>query len=179
MLFWIWAGIVFVLDQSTKILALRFLAHQKDINIIPSCLKLHYTTNMGGAFSLMTDHPHILTIISCLALGILFVWFLSTRKEEKWTRLAIGLVFGGALGNLFDRFFRPDGVIDFILAHWQNKYHWPVFNFADASICVGIFILILLSIKPEKKALEVAVKPDTNSLSDESNHNHSDSPSNK
>lgn len=153
MQFWVASLVVFFIDQLTKLLALKFLSNHNDIILFPFFLKLHYATNKGAAFSLMTEHPKLLSIISFMAIFILLYWFFKTSNQEKWTRLSIGLIFGGAFGNLIDRIFREDGVIDFILLHWQDKYHWPVFNIADTSICIGIFILIIISFFPEGKKL--------------------------
>lgn len=159
MYFWIVAAITFALDQITKLVAHHFLYGKEDVIIIPSFLKLHYATNKGAAFSLMSGQTKLLSLISLIAIGILLFWYFNTSKEEKWTRAALGLVFGGALGNMFDRFFRGDGVIDFILAHWKDKAYWPVFNTADSAICVGIFLLMLLTFIPEKKtASDNAIK---------------------
>ncbi|MBN1517519.1 signal peptidase II [Candidatus Sumerlaeota bacterium] len=141
-----------VLDWSTKLLALKYLLvpgedmherSRKIIEIIPGCLNLNYAFNTGGAFSLMENHFVLLTILSTAALGLLFYWIYRTPMESRWLWIAFGLIIGGAIGNLADRFYRH-GVVDFIQAYWRN-YYWPTFNIADSAICVGMGIVVFLT----------------------------------
>jgi signal peptidase II len=85
--------------------------------------------------------PLLTVFTSCIALGLL-VWLARTR--EKPVALTLGLVIGGALGNIIDR-LRMGGVTDFLDFH-VGQYHWPAFNLADSAVCMGVVILVLMSI---------------------------------
>jgi signal peptidase II len=151
MFYWV-AAAVFVLDQLSKLLARGYLADAGPSVILRNFLWLRYAQNTGGAFSMLSDHSAVLTLASVAAVVIIFVWHCSLGKGERWQQMALGLIFGGAVGNLFDRLLRGY-VVDFIDAHWYNRYHWPTFNLADSAICVGIacFIAVtLLSRRREK-----------------------------
>jgi signal peptidase II len=91
---------------------------------------------------MFSDHSGVLTIVSLAAVVIILAWHFSIPKQERLQRVSLALIFGGALGNLLDRFIRGY-VIDFIDAHWRSSYHWPTFNVADSSICIGIALFIL------------------------------------
>jgi signal peptidase II len=141
-MFYVVSAIVLFLDQLTKFLALKYLAGKPPTIILSNYLWLRYAENKGGAFSMFSNHSGVLTIVSLAAVIIIFAWHFSLHKQERLQRVSLALIFGGALGNLLDRFIRGY-VIDFIDAHWRNSYHWPTFNVADSSICIGIALFIL------------------------------------
>lgn len=129
---------VFVLDRLTKLWAEHSLQGRPPIVLIRGVLDLAYTTNPGGAFSLFTGVPWLFFAASVgISLGI--VW-LSTRLTSVWNAVGLGLVLGGAAGNMTDRLTRGTGVsgrvVDFIHLHL-----WPTFNVADSSIVVGAIVL--------------------------------------
>lgn len=139
------ALIVIVLDQATKWLVITYLAGEPPIVIITNYLQLIYRTNTGAAFSIMDQYPYALSIFASLvALAIAF-WAWKLRPEEYMLRWPLGMIFGGAVGNLIDR-YRLGHVTDFIDAHWNNVHHFPTFNVADSAICVGMAILIWMSL---------------------------------
>ena len=130
---------VFLLDLITKNLAEKFL--YKPYDPLP-VLKLYLIHNRGVAFGLLSDLPDflripILILVPIVALFITF--FYSVLEGKRFTALCMGLIGGGALGNLYDRIFLGE-VRDFIHLHIGN-YYWPAFNIADASITVGVFLL--------------------------------------
>jgi signal peptidase II len=112
-----------------------------------------YVENPGAAWGLFASLPegvrvpffHVMTLA---ALGFILSLYLRADQEPPLMRWALALVMGGALGNFVDRLFRGY-VIDFIDWHWRNQpgLRWPTFNVADAAICVGIGLLMLLSLK--------------------------------
>lgn len=105
-----------------------------------SFLSLERTTNSGIAFGLATDVPAIVLIaVAVLIVGILLV--LGTQLRWRGANLAIGLILGGALGNLLDRAVRGS-VVDFI-----DLPHWPTFNLADVAITIGVLLLIIGSLR--------------------------------
>ncbi len=132
------AAAVLAADQLTKWWAVETL-DTRTIDVVWT-LRLHLTINYGSAFSLARGRG---AVISLLALVVVAVLLRSGRYATRpGTAVAIGLVFGGALGNLIDRAFREGdgllggGVVDFIDLQW-----WPVFNIADAAIVVGALLL--------------------------------------
>ncbi len=112
-----------------------------------------YVENPGAAWGLFGNLPdsvrrpffHLMTLV---ALGFLLSLYRRADHEPPLMRWALALVTGGALGNFLDRLLRGY-VIDFIDWHWRNQpgMRWPTFNVADAAICVGIGLLMLLSLK--------------------------------
>jgi len=148
--------IVFFLDQITKRVVTQGMIQHESIQVIPNFLNLTYIHNRGAVFGLgssMTS-PYLswgLSILSVVSLAIILVYFL--RLNVKNTRMYFGLalVLGGALGNLYDR-LRYGYVIDFIDLHWFD-HHWPFFNVADMSICIGVgLLLISMSAKTEQES---------------------------
>ena len=99
-------------------------------------LRLTYGTNSGSAFGLFADQTFILILASVLAIGFLIYFYRTHALPSPLLRVAIGLLLGGALGNLIDR-LRAGTVVDFIDFGW-----WPIFNLADSSIVVGMALLI-------------------------------------
>ena len=98
--------------------------------------RLTHGTNTGSAFGLFQDQTTILTIASLFAIGFI-IYFYHSHSDRAWlTRLTVGLLLGGAVGNLIDRVF-AGRVTDFI-----DVGPWPIFNLADSSITVGITLLI-------------------------------------
>ncbi len=140
---WITAAIVLVCDRLTKLWAEHALPdHPRDV--IDGILAFRYTTNSGGAFSVGDRAPlvfAIAAIVVCAAIAVT-----SFRARPTAHAIALGLVLGGAAGNLIDRIARGPGlsgrVIDFVDLHV-----WPVFNVADASIVVGAALLVLLAVR--------------------------------
>jgi signal peptidase II len=139
------AGFVYVLDRLTKVLAESQLKDRPPIRVIPGVLHLMYTTNSGGAFGLFPGQPwvfFIATVVVCLAI----IAFASPRLTSMATALGLGLILGGALGNLTDRLIRGSGisgrVVDFI-----DFQIWPVFNIADSAIVIGAAIVILSGLR--------------------------------
>ena len=158
-IFWGGAAAVLALDQISKAWALTTLAPgplagaprpSPSISIVPGCLRLEYAENTGAAFSLFQDHPGLLTATACLLAVAVLIWNAFLPPHERLSRLSLGLIFGGAVGNLVDR-FRFGYVVDFIVAYWRN-YAWPTFNVADSAICTGIGLFFLTSYLAARKA---------------------------
>lgn len=137
------AAVVLVLDQLTKIWAVDALRGEPPIVLIPRFLQLIYRTNTGAAWSVFEDHPMILAGFATIVAAVIAGWAIRVPEEEYGLRWPLGLIFGGAVGNLVDR-YRLGHVIDFIDAHWDESYHFPTFNVADSGICVGMGLLIVL-----------------------------------
>lgn len=138
------AGVVLVLDIVTKVLAVRLLTPGQPVSIIGDTVTWTLVRNSGAAFSMATGYTWVLTLVATgVVLGI--IW-MGRRLVSPWWALGLGLILGGAMGNLVDRFFRSPGplrghVVDFLSIGW-----WPVFNVADPSVVGGAILLVVLSL---------------------------------
>ena len=135
------AALVLVLDQLTKHLVVTNLAGRPPVDLIGEVVQLRYTTNSGGAFSLLTGAPLFFGITAIVIVGGLI--YASRRAQPLSLLVVLGLVLGGALGNLTDRLLRGEGllrgeVVDFVKVGW-----WPVFNVADSCVVVGGILLAI------------------------------------
>ena len=140
----------YVLDRVTKVLAESSLQDRAPIDLIPGVLQLRFTTNPGGVFGLFGSVPWLFVGISVLVIGA--VVLISRRLATTTSAVGLGLVLGGAAGNLTDRLVRGPGlageVVDFI-----DFQVWPVFNLADSAIVLGVVVLVLHGIRrdPERE----------------------------
>ena len=138
------AAVVLVLDVVTKVLAVELLTPNQPVSIIGDTVTWTLVRNPGAAFSMATSYTWVLTLIATgVVVGI--VW-MGRRLVSPWWALGLGMILGGALGNLVDRFFRWPGplqghVIDFLSIGW-----WPVFNVADPAVVGGAILLVGLSL---------------------------------
>ena len=144
------ALLVLILDQLTKIYFDRNYALGQVKVLIDNHLYLTHVRNPGAAFGIFADSawrlPFFLTVALVAVVGI--IWYLRTLPPSAtWMHLSLGLLLGGAVGNVIDR-VRLGEVIDFIGVHWY-QYHWPSFNVADSAICVGVAILLIVSLQEE------------------------------
>ena len=140
------AAVVVVIDQITKLVVLDRLPFGARVDVIDGVLALSLVKNTGLAFGLLADLPPawrwVVAALSVVALGILVRVALRVLPTAGWLDVvAIGLIFGGAVGNLIDR-ARFGAVIDFIDVYYR-EYHWPAFNVADSAITVGVALLAL------------------------------------
>ncbi len=157
--FWIAAAAILILDLASKawvvgslkpVPGTELFGPPKTTVLVPGYLRFQYAENPGVAFSLFQDHPQVLTGVALVLAAAVLVWALFfLPAEERWSRLALGLIFGGAVGNLIDR-FRYGYVVDFIVAHWK-EHAWPTFNVADSGICVGIALFFLASLQAGRR----------------------------
>ena len=145
-LFTIFTVISLVLDQWTKVMArnsLRPLGYRPKV-VIDGLFDLRYAENPGVAFSMLQDIPGGRIWLTVLAVGafLLVLYYLrKTPVENTRLHIALGLVGGGAIGNLVDRVIYGK-VTDFIV--WKYHGHeWPAFNIADAALCIGVGLMLL------------------------------------
>ena len=138
------AAVVLVLDVVTKVLAVGLLTPGRPVSIIGDTVTWTLVRNSGAAFSMATGYTAVLTLIATgVVIGI--VW-MGRRLVSPWWAIGLGLILGGATGNLVDRFFRSPGplrghVVDFLSIGW-----WPVFNVADPAVVGGAILLVGLSL---------------------------------
>jgi signal peptidase II len=136
------AGIILV-DQVTKGLVIGRLSLYETLEVIPGFFNLTYIRNTGGAFGIFAGEASwyrtgLFFAISCVALGIIFYLYTRIPPGKPWLDAALAMTFGGALGNLIDR-FRFKEVVDFLDFH-IGDLHWPAFNVADSALTVGMGI---------------------------------------
>jgi len=137
------AVVAYALDQSTKAWASSALDPMRPRQVVGTLLQLHLTHNPGAAFSIATNATWLLTIIAA-AVIIATIFFARRLRSKPWA-CALGLLIGGALGNLTDRFVRAPGggrghVVDFL-----ELPHWPIFNVADCCVVTAACLIALLA----------------------------------
>ncbi|HVT20023.1 MAG TPA: signal peptidase II [Mycobacteriales bacterium] len=145
---WLLAGIaaaVLVTDVVTKIVAVAKLAGHDRVTLIPHVLWLTFTRNAGAAFSVGTGSTVVFTAI---AAGVVVVIVRTARSlaSTGWA-VSLGLLLGGALGNLSDRIFRSPGPLRGHVVDWIELPHWPVFNIADSAVVIGGLLAVLLALR--------------------------------
>jgi signal peptidase II len=137
------AAVVLALDIVTKVLAVKLLTPGQPVPILGDTVTWTLVRNSGAAFSMATGYTWMLTVIaSAVVIGI---FWMGRRLVSPWWAVGLGMILGGAMGNLVDRFFRSPGplrghVVDFLSIGW-----WPVFNVADPSVVGGAILLVTLS----------------------------------
>lgn len=141
---------VLLVDQATKLLISRSLALGESVTIIPGLVHFTLVRNTGMAFGILsgTDLPFktlVVTLLSLAAMAAVGLYTLRSPAEEKMTRAGLLLILGGAAGNILDR-LRLGYVVDFVDVFYGQS-HWPAFNVADASICVGVGLLLIDSFR--------------------------------
>ncbi|WP_224784714.1 signal peptidase II [Marinihelvus fidelis] len=138
------AAVIVVLDLWTKHIAVQSLDMYRPVEVF-SWLNMTLAHNTGAAFSLLANaggwQRWLFTGLAVVITVVLLVWMLRLQRGEWRLGLALGLVMGGAIGNLVDR-VRLGYVVDFIDVHVAG-WHWPAFNLADSAITCGIIILLL------------------------------------
>jgi|TARA_B110000263_G_C15279692_1_gene497729 signal peptidase II len=137
------ATVVFILDQVSKEVI------RQQLPLYGSWpeegfLRIVHGLNTGSAFGLFSGFTNLLIIASIVGIGVVLYYFQKQEISVIWYRLSIGLIVGGALGNLIDR-LKDGAVVDFISVGW-----WPAFNVADSSISVGMVLLILTLLLGER-----------------------------
>ena len=142
--------LIIIFDQWTKFLVITHFEYGESLPMIANYFSLTYVRNTGAAFGfLATANPTfrvpfflIVPIIAMVVLGFLYR---DLPANAKWRGMALGLVSGGAIGNLIDR-VRLGYVVDFLDFHYQTQYYFPAFNVADSAICLGVGILLLTNL---------------------------------
>jgi len=154
-----WGVLTLALDLFTKYLAKHYISPWKPLEVIPGFFNLVYTENTGAAFSLLAGafagneggQGFMMAALAFVALLPFIYFYVKARPGDKLLLASLGLIWGGALGNIHDR-LHWGAVVDF-LDFYLGDRHWPAFNVADIAICVGAGLLALsiLLEKPVKK----------------------------
>ena len=143
-------AIIFTVDRLSKFLILKLSNSDASFNIpITSFLNFNLVFNKGIAFGLLSaDETFYYNIITLIIIIITFFILLMALKTTGTEKYCFSMIFGGSLGNIFDRLYYS-AVIDFIDIH-VNNIHWFIFNFADIFISTGVILLILFEVFKKK-----------------------------
>ena len=173
---------VIALDQVTKALVVKYIARSDiepffgqdqenaSIEIFGSFLRLIHVRNPAVAFSMGASLPQnirtiLFSFLPLIVIGFVFVIYFRNKDFTQLQRWSICGILGGGLGNLIDRFFRPDGVVDFIDCYFPIFFKskiWPTFNAADSAvvICGILFVISFIIVSVKRKKLEKKEKTD-------------------
>ena len=139
-----------VLDQLTKLWASHALDYAAPVAVLPY-FNLTLMHNTGAAFSFLSEaggwQRWFFAIVALLVSAVILVWLKRLPSGKVWLSVALTLVLGGALGNVWDR-ITLGYVVDFIDLYYHGR-HWPAFNLADSAISVGAVMLIIDSLRSE------------------------------
>jgi len=143
------AGLALLADLGTKHLALATLAEHEPVRLFGGAVYLSLTRNSGAAWSLGSDHTWIFPLITAVVVGWI-CWMARRLRSVPWA-VSLGLILGGALGNLVDRIFRAPGVfvghvVDMVSVFDPHGQIWPIFNLADSALVCGVALAILLEL---------------------------------
>ncbi|MFS8103040.1 signal peptidase II [Lentzea alba] len=144
------AGVVLALDVLTKVLSVAFLEDAEPIQLFGGVLYLTFVRNPGAAFGMAEGMTWILALIALGVVGFI-LWISRNLRSQPWA-VGLGLVLGGAVGNLVDRLFREPGpmrghVVDFLSLFDPFGRVWPVFNVADMAIVCGGATIVVLALR--------------------------------
>jgi signal peptidase II len=146
MTFYMIALAVILLDRATKLLIIRTLRLGQGIPVIPGFFDIVFVLNPGAAFGFLATLSEqvrnpLFILISVVAVILIIFYHTRYLRSHRLVSVALGLVLGGAVGNLIDR-LRYGMVVDFLDVH-VGQYHWPAFNVADSAISIGVSLMIL------------------------------------
>jgi signal peptidase II len=144
------ALVVFAVDQGIKSVVEGSMRLGESITLVSGFLSLTYIKNDGGAFGILGGSQMILLVGSTVAVAVV-LWMLLSGRPSVPTMVGCGLILGGAAGNLLDR-LNSGEVTDYI--HFS---FWYIFNAADAAIVVGVGLLLLSALRPERTGQRPAV----------------------
>jgi signal peptidase II len=156
------AAIIIGLDQITKLVVLRLLGYAEEKVIIDGFFKFVHWGNTGAAWSLFRGNNAVLAVVAVVALVVLFFTRHHFDSRTRLGQTALGLIFGGIIGNLIDR-LRAGHVIDFVYFYIHSggkEIGFPAFNVADSAICIGVALVLLATWKNEHAAKHPSAAPE-------------------
>jgi signal peptidase II len=137
------AATAYALDVISKVIVASRLADRPPVTVIPHVLDLELTRNPGAAFGMAGGATILFTLV---ALSVVIVIVRSARRlgSTAWA-VVLGLLLGGALGNLTDRLVRAPSPLRGEVVDWIHLHHWPIFNLADSAIVIGVVLALIVS----------------------------------
>ena len=147
------AGVLAV-DVTTKQLAVAMLEGAEPVRLLGGAVYLTFTTNSGAAFSLGRSYTFVFPLVALAVVGWI-AWMARRLRSLPWA-VALGLVLGGAVGNLIDRLFRPPGpfvgeVVDMVSLFDPYGQVFPVFNTADSALVCGVVLAVWLELTGRRR----------------------------
>jgi signal peptidase II len=139
------AALVYAADVISKVIVVATLTQNRPVRVAGSLLQLDYLRNPGAAFSLGAGGYTVVFTLIAAAVIVAILRMARTLASRRWA-VALGLLLGGALGNLTDRVARSPGPLRGWVVDWIQLPHWPVFNLADSAICCGGALMVLLTV---------------------------------
>jgi signal peptidase II len=138
------AAVVVVLDVISKVIVVATLSGRPPVRLLGGVLKLEEIRNGGAAFSIGTGATFLFAVV---AVAVIVVILRTARRlySRPWA-IVLGLLLGGAMGNLIDRIFRSPGVFQGHVVDWIRLPHFAVFNLADSAITIGGVLAVLLAL---------------------------------
>jgi signal peptidase II len=145
---------VLLLDRITKRVVGQTIPLDDVVNIVPGFFRLTHLENTGAAFSLFADSTALLIAFSVAALAVVSVLLWKDRNVFHSGTLALSLILGGAVGNLWDRL--ADGKVTDFLDFYIGVHHWPPFNIADSAIVIGALLLLVRMLRKDQRTHSAA-----------------------
>lgn len=141
---WSTTALVLIVDQLSKVWAVATLEGMPDRQIVGDLLRFSFVRNPGAAFGLGGGATIVFSLVAVAVAVVLFR--MSTRLVSMWWAVALGLMLGGAVGNLLDRLFREPGPLQGHVVDFLRLPNWPVFNVADMSLVTAAVMIVGLSL---------------------------------
>jgi len=143
------ATLAWLADLGTKHWALAALSDRDPVRLLGGAVYLTLTRNSGAAFSLASDYTWVFPLVTAVVIG--WIGWMAVRLRSLPWALSLGLVLGGAVGNLTDRIFRAPGVfvghvVDMVSLFDPYGQVWPIFNLADSALVSGVVLAVLLEL---------------------------------
>jgi signal peptidase II len=140
------AAAVVLVDQITKLAIVERLGIGESLPVLSGLVNLRHIRNTGAVFGIMKGAGTYFTVFSIVAAAVLVIVLFLARKASVLVKVSLGLILGGAVGNLIDR-LRFGNVIDFVDVGVGQGVRWPCFNVADLAITVGVAFLVVNTLK--------------------------------
>lgn len=137
---------IVLVDQVTKYIVICSVPQGTRIGVLGVALRISHIRNSGAIFGVMRSSGGYFTVFSLVAAIVLVVVLLLSRKARGLVKVGMGLVLGGAIGNLIDR-LRLGAVVDFVDIGVSDTVRWPSFNVADLAITLGVIFIVVCSLR--------------------------------
>lgn len=141
MLYFAIAALVVILDQASKRIIWEIFQYRGGVEVIDGLFRITLSKNRGAVFGILSNTKSLLLVVTIISIGVLIFFAYRMRYAPTSKRVCLGLILGGAFGNLIDRLAAGE-VLDFIDMGF-GSYRWPTYNVADIAVTIGAVLLIL------------------------------------